>query len=36
MNPYAICCINYIDGYICAAVLKAAKIKCTALHKMVI
>ena len=36
MNPYAIYCTNYINGRICTAVLKAAKIKCAALYKMAV
>ena len=36
MNPYAIRCMNCIDGRICAAILKAAEIKYAALYEMVI
>ena len=36
MNPCAIRCTNYINGYIYAAILKAAEIKCAALHEMAV
>ena len=36
MNPRAVYYTNYVDGYIYAAILTAAKIKCAALHEMVI
>ena len=36
MNPRVVCCTNYVDGRIYAAILKAAKIKCAALHEMVV
>ena len=36
INPYTIYYINYIDRRIYAAIPTAAKIKCTALHKITV
>ena len=36
MNPCAICCTNYVDGRICAAILAAAETKCAALYEMAV
>ena len=36
MNPCVIRCTNYVNKYICAAVLAAAEIKCAALYEMAV
>ena len=36
MNLYIICYINYIDGYVCSAILTAIKILYMAFYKLAI
>ena len=36
MNPYTVCYTNCVNGRIYTAVLKAAEIKCAALHEMAV